>query len=192
MNKNLLETIKIIDGKIQNLSYHQARYENSLHTLNKEARYHLQELIVPPTKGIYRCRVIYNEDDVTVSYHPYTFHEVTSLKLIHNDNINYSLKYENREYLDLLFEQREGCDDIVIVKNGYITDTSKANLAFFDGSKWYTPASPLLYGTTRARYLDEGKIFEKQISADEMQEFANVAVLNAMVDFCIVKNGIIL
>lgn len=191
MNKDLLETIKIVDGAIQNLSYHQARYENSLHALNKKAKYDLIEFITPPSEGIYRCRIIYNETDITVTYHPYQFAEINSLKLVFDDNIDYSLKYADRRDLDMLFELKKECDDIAIAKKGYITDTSKANLAFFDESKWYTPANPLLQGTTRARYLDEGKVFKKQIAVDDLKEFSKVAVLNAMVDFSIVKNGII-
>lgn len=191
MTKNLLETIKSIDGKIQNLSYHQARYETSLQSLNLPAKYDLNKLITPPIKGIYRCRVIYNDEDVKVEYFAYELAPIDSLKLVADDTIEYALKYEERTKLNALFEMKESCDDILIVKNSLLTDTSKANIALFDESKWYTPAHPLLYGTTRARYLDMGKIFPKSLHVNEIANFSKVAVLNAMVDFCIVKNGII-
>ena len=191
MNNNLLETIKAIDGEIQHLSYHQARYENSLRTLNKKIKYDLKEFITPPKEGVYRCRVIYNENDLDVTYHPYTFNEINSLRLIVDDTIDYPLKYENRTELNRLFDLRQECDDILIVKNSLLTDTSKANIALFDGSKWYTPKNPLLLGTSRARHLDEGRIFERTLHIDDLSSFSEVAVLNAMVDFYIVKNGII-
>ena len=191
MNNNLLETIQAIDGEIQYLSYHQARYENSLRTLNKKIKYDLKEFITPPSEGVYRCRVIYNENDINVTYHPYTFNEINSLKLLTDDTIDYPLKYENRTELDRLFDLRKECDDILIVKNSLLTDTSKANIALFDGSKWYTPKNPLLQGTSRARYLDEGRIFERTLHVKDLSGFSKVAVLNAMVDFYIVKNGII-
>ncbi|MBU0631182.1 aminotransferase class IV family protein [bacterium] len=191
MSKNLLETIKIIDGEIQNLSYHQARYETSLRSLNLPAKYDLKEFITPPDKGIYRCRVIYNENDVRVEYFSYEYAPIDSLKLVTANTIEYSLKYEDRDELNTLFDMRESCDDILIVKNSLLTDTSKANIALFDGSTWYTPSQPLLYGTTRARYLDAGKIIAKPLHVNEIANFSQVAVLNAMVDFCIVKNGII-
>ncbi len=191
MNNSLLETIKIIDGKIQNLSYHQARYESSLRTLNKKVHSLLEEFITPPKEGTYRCRIIYDENNIKVEYFPYTLSSIDSLKLIYENNIEYSLKYADRTQLDRLFELRKECDDILIVKNSYLTDTSKANIALFDGSQWYTPSNPLLFGTTRARYLDEGKLLEKTLHVDDLPNFSKVAVLNAMVDFYIVKNGII-
>lgn len=191
MNNNLLETIKAIDGEIQHLSYHQSRYENSLRTLNKTIKYDLKEFITPPKEGVYRCRVIYNENDINVTYHPYAFNEINSLKLLTDDTIDYPLKYENRTELDRLFDLRGECDDILIVKNSLLTDTSKANIALFDGSKWYTPKNPLLQGTSRARHLDQGRILERTLHVDDLSSFSEVAVLNAMVDFYIVKNGII-
>lgn len=191
MNKNLLETIKVIDAEIQNLSYHQQRYESSLKTLGYLARHDLREFITPPKEGIYRCRVVYNEEIVKVEYFPYLFSPIDSLKLVTDDDIDYSLKYEKREELNRLFELRGSCDDVLIAKNSYLSDTTKANIALFDGSKWYTPSKPLLYGTTRARLLDENRIFAKSLHVNDLKNFSKVAVMNAMVDFSLVKNGII-
>lgn len=191
MNNTLLETIKIVDGAPLNIKYHQQRVENSLKTLNIKSNFSLKDHLTPPKDGVYRCRVLYNESLFKVEYFPYTFSAINSLKLIHCDTIEYSLKYENREKLNALFELRENCDDILIVKNSLVTDTSKANLAFYDGSKWFTPSAPLLYGTTRARLLDENKIFEKALHVSDIASFTQVAVLNALVDFCVLKDGII-
>jgi 4-amino-4-deoxychorismate lyase len=191
MSNTLLETIKIVDGEPLHLDYHQQRVENSLRTLNLKNNFSLNDHLNPPTDGIYRCRVIYNESILKIEYFPYTFSAINSLKLIHCDTIDYSLKYENRDQLNTLFDLRIDCDDILIVKNSLLTDTSKANVAFFDGSKWFTPATPLLYGTTRARLLDENKIFEKSLHVSDLSNFSKVAVLNALVDFCVLKDGII-
>ncbi len=191
MHSTLLETIKIVDGEPLHLGYHQQRVQNSLKTLNLANSFSLKEHLSPPKEGIFRCRVIYRESLVSVAYFPYTYAAINSLKLIHCDTICYALKYENREQLDALFAQKEGCDDILIVKNSFLTDTSKANLAFFDGSKWFTPSTPLLYGTTRARLLHEKKIFEKPLHVSDLSHFSKVAVLNALVDFCVLKDGII-
>lgn len=191
MSNTLLETIKIVDGEPLHLDYHQQRVENSLRTLNLKNNFSLNDHLNPPKDGIYRCRVIYNESILKIEYFPYTFSAINSLKLIHCDTIDYSLKYENRDQLNTLFDLRIDCDDILIVKDSLLTDTSKANVAFFDGSKWFTPATPLLYGTTRARLLDENKIFEKSLHVSDLSNFSKVAVLNALVDFCVLKDGII-
>lgn len=192
MNNTLLETIKIVDGEPLHLGYHQQRIDNTLKTLGYHNTFDLKDYIDPPKEGTLRCRVIYNDAILKVEYLPYQFSALNSLKLVHCNTIEYSLKYENREKLNALFELRGECDDILIVKNSLLTDTTKANIALFDGAKWVTPTLPLLHGTTRSRLLSENKIFEKSLHVSDINNFSKVAVLNAMLDFCIVKDGIIL
>lgn len=191
MNNNLLETIKSVDGEPLHLNYHQARYERSLKSLGHHIRYDLADLLRPPSDGVYRCRVLYHEEIIKIEYFPYQFTPINSLKLVYCNAINYPLKYENRDELNKLFELRDNSDDIIIVKNSNLTDTSKANIALYDGSNWITPSAPLLYGTTRARLLNENKIIERALHVNDINNFYKVAVLNAMVDFCLVKDGII-
>ena len=79
---------------------------------------------------------------------------------------------------------REEGDDILIIKDLLVTDTSIANIAFeTSGGEWITPKNPLLKGTTRARLLDEGKLKEADIRVHELRSFTKVALLNAMIDF---------
>ncbi len=78
--------------------------------------------------------------------------------------------------------QKENCDDILIVKNGIITDTSFSNIAFFDGKQWKTPKSPLLKGTCRERLLCEQKIFEKDINLNDLSNYKCYKLINAMRD----------
>jgi len=77
----------------------------------------------------------------------------------------------------------------LIVKNSLITDTSIANIAFFDSIRWVTPALPLLKGTTREKLLREGKIFEENIHVDDLERFSKVALMNAMIDFDIITKN---
>ncbi len=191
MNNNLFETIKIEDGEALHLEYHQQRVNIALNTLGFYNKFDLRDYLNPPKQGVYRCKIIYNETVIKVEYFLYQLSPINSLKLVYCDAINYPLKYANRDELNKLFELRENCDDILIVKNSSLTDTSKANIALFDGSKWFTPSTPLLHGTTRARLLDEKKIFEKSLHVSDIKNFSKVAVLNAMVDFCVLKDGII-
>jgi 4-amino-4-deoxychorismate lyase len=80
---------------------------------------------------------------------------VSSLHLIESDTINYTYKSTHREELNALYAQRGMADDILIVKDGYLTDTSIANIALYDGHTWFTPAHPLLQGTKRAELLND-------------------------------------
>ena len=181
-----LETIKALDGNVYNLSYHQERLESVLNSLKTSMHYDLSLLVSPPKKGLYRCRVVYNSQELNISYIEYTKRDVKSFKLIYDDSIVYDKKYENRDVLDEHFNNREAKDEIIIVKNGLITDTSIANIALYDGERWLTPKSPLLKGTTRRRYLDKGEIFEANIGVDTIKSYKKLALMNAMIDFDII------
>jgi 4-amino-4-deoxychorismate lyase len=188
VSEKYLETIKAVDGKIYNLEFHQWRLDGVLKSLGVTKRYQLVEHISAPQDGFFRCRIVYDAKNIEVEYIPYVKRDVKRLKLIYNDEIEYEKKYANRELLDSLFALKAECDDILIVKSGLITDTSIANIAFFDGEQWLTPKRPLLRGTTRERYLKSKKIVEKDIFVDDLQEFSKIALMNAMVDFDIIPS----
>ncbi|MEZ4694693.1 MAG: aminotransferase class IV, partial [Aliarcobacter sp.] len=136
-----------------------------------------------------RCKVIYDENEILdVQYFPYKKREIKSFKIIKYDEIDYSKKYLNRENLDNLFEKKEDCDEIIIVKNGIVTDTSIANIAVFYEGQWLTSKECLLKGTTRAKFLEEKKIVEKDISLDMLENASQIALMNAMIGFDILED----
>lgn len=183
MMNDFLETIKAVDGELFHMPYHQKRYESVLSSFGFENFENLSEYLEPPKWGVYRCRLVYSPHAITVTYHGYKKRDINSFKLIFNNDIDYSQKLSSREEIDALYEQRDGCDDILIIKNLFVTDTSIANIAFYDSGMWITPKNPLLKGTTRARLIDEGKLFEADIKAQSLRKFSKVALLNAMIDF---------
>ena len=186
-----LETIACKNGEPLHLNYHQKRLTYTLKTLNSEANYDLIALITPPDGALYRCRFIYDATGFMIEYHPYIQKFPSTLRLIIDDTIDYSLKSTNRTPLNSLFEQRNGCDDILIVKNNLVTDTTIANVAFFIDNQWLTPKTPLLCGTTRARLLDEKKIFPADITASDALGAQKIKVMNAMIGCIEMENGII-
>ncbi len=184
MSSTFLETIKIVDGEIFNLEYHQKRYEGVLEALGIKEIQKLEEFINPPEWGLYRCRLVYDIGNIEVTFHEYKKRDIATLKLIFENEIEYTHKSTAREDIDALFEQREEGDDILIIKDLFVTDTSIANIAFYTHEgEWVTPKNPLLKGTTRARLLDEGKLTEADIKVHELRSFSKVALLNAMIDF---------
>jgi len=184
VNKKYLETIKVLDGKFYHLEYHQQRVDASLEL---ESFYTLQTLLInPPKEGLYRCRIVYDINSFELEYIPYKKRNIQSLKLVHKNEIKYEKKYENRDTLNKLFLEKGTCDDILIIKNGLLTDTSIANIALFDGSHWVTPKEPLLYGTTRARLLQARRIEEKEIRVEDIKQYKKIALMNAMIDFDII------
>jgi len=188
VNNNFLETIKAVDGKIYNILYHQQRYEDVLKDFGMWEYKNLYEYINPPKNGVYRCRLTYslNPHAINVVGNGDSKKKISSLKIVY-DNIKYCKKYSNRDELDKLYKLKDECDDILMVKDSLITDTSIANIAFFDGLFWLTPKLPLLKGTTRQRLLDDGKIQEANICVNDLKKFKKVALLNAMIDFDIIS-----
>lgn len=165
------------------MPYHQKRYSGVLNSLGVEVAQNLEDYINPPSEGLYRCRLVYTPSDIAVTYHEYKKKDISSLKLIFNNDIEYSKKSVYRDDIDALFSQRDDADDILIIKNLLVCDTSIANIALYRAGMWMTPKTPLLKGTTRARLLEEGKIIEADIKVSELRTFSQVALLNAMIDF---------
>lgn len=183
----LLESIKLQDGVFNNLSYHEQRMNRSLKVLcGTDGRFDLEEFLEGlsfPHEGLFKCRLLY--DDVTrdVEFVAYTPRPVRTLKIVESDRITYSYKYADRKEFDRLFEKRNGCDDILIIKKGLVTDTSYANIVFKRENHWYTPWSPLLKGTMRAFLLERDIIIEEQIKLDEIETFDCFRLVNAMLAF---------
>jgi len=173
--------------------YHQKRYENVLKSFGVFNFFDLSSLFNAPKKGLYRCRIRYNIDKLLgIEYISYKKREINSLKLVYDDKIEYKYKSTFRGQIDRLFDKRSNCDDILIVKNSLITDTSIANIALLKDKIWYTPKTTLLDGTTRARYLKDNRLVLKDISVEEIDSYESVALLNAMVDFDIIrKKGVL-
>lgn len=182
-----LETIKLEGGFFSALAFHQTRMDETRAAFfdNPEALSLPLALMktgsIPP-KGLYRVRVIYSETIESIEFIPYEKREVNSLKLI-EANIDYRYKYEKRPELNTLFQQKKKCDDILITQNGFLTDTSIANIALLKEGIWYTPKSPLLKGTKRAALLHHGLIVEADIHQDDLLSYEKVRLFNAMIEF---------
>jgi len=186
MGIQLLETIKCLDGKLSNLQWHTKRFNQGrtvcfgLHT-----KMNLVNFIKVPTsakKGLFRCRIIYSKTIDSLEFIPHQIKEISRLKLIEDNEIDYHFKYADRKRLTELFEKRGDCDDILIVKNGCITDSFTANPIFFDGVKWWTPDTPLLPGTQRMRLISEGMISVCKITPSDIYKYKKVGLINALQD----------
>ena len=183
----LLESIKLLDGKFLNLFYHEQRMHKSLQMLCGENDHmnleeFLQNLSAPQT-GLYKCRITYDEQKKEVEFLPYIPKDVGSLKIVEHDRINYEFKYRDRKTIERLYTMREHCDDILIVKRGYVTDSSYSNIVFKKGNTWYTPWSALLKGTQRQKLLQENKIQEEEIRIEDIRSFDTFKLINAMLEF---------
>lgn len=182
----LIETIRVTNGITENLNYHQDRMNDSfLNVFSSSRSFNLEEYlskIKMPNDGIYKCRVHYDEQNIEHQISKYEFPKIKSLKMVFDDSIDYTYKYADRNELEILFSMREQCDDILIIKNGFVTDSYFANVVFYDGKHYFTPRYPLLKGTKRAKYLCEGIIIEAYISVGDLINYKYAKLINAMID----------
>jgi 4-amino-4-deoxychorismate lyase len=91
----------------------------------------------------------------------------------------YDYKYTDRGWLNEAL-QVAATDEIIFTSAGIIKDASYANLAFYNGSNWFTPKSPLLIGTRRAALIEEGLINETEIRVQDLHQYKSVKLINAM------------
>lgn len=168
-----------------NLSYHTDRMRRSVAEAKYRTGLSFPGNFIPeekiPASGLHKCRVLYNSEIVSVEILPYVPKKISSLKIVVAPRPDYSLKWADRSQIDALFTRRGECDDILIVSDGLVTDSSYCNVAFEKGGEWFTPASPLLKGTMRQYLLDNGAIKEKEIPVTEINEYSRVWLFNAMI-----------
>ncbi len=180
------EAIKVRDGVFYNLAGHQARASRTArHFFGHDIALDLMPEIIPSAlrTGLVKCRVVYGGHGIeSVEFTPYTFRTIRTVAIIHDDTIDYTYKSTDRSRLNALLAA-SGCDEIIIVKNGLVTDTSAANIVLEDASgALFTPSTPLLAGTKREHLLREGVISEREIRQADLQTAARIRLINAMID----------
>jgi 4-amino-4-deoxychorismate lyase len=182
-----IESIKVLDGVFYRLEYHQTRVQLTCDKFFPDSE--IIELskafknLEIPQKGVFKCRVLYSSEIQLIEFVPYTRRDIKTLKLVDTDIDSSPYKFENRSLYNAAFAKRENCDDVLLMKNGLLTDTSYCNIALFNGSEWFTPRVPLLYGTNRAQLLSETVLIEKDIKLDEIFDYQQIALFNAMIEF---------
>ena len=181
-----VEVIKIKDGVFVDPQTHTDRIScTTLHFFSEPLTVVLVDKMIPADlcKGVVKCRIVYNSKVVSIDFEPYKLRSIRSLAIVEDMAIDYSCKYLNRDSIDKLFARREDCDDILIVKNSLVTDTSYTNVVFKDvEGKLYTPTSTLLAGTKRQRLLEAGIIEEKEVHVNNIYLYAGVYLINTMID----------
>ena len=184
----LFETIRIEHGTAQHLDYHNKRLNHARKALfgrndQIDLHDHLHEM---PTEGLYRAKVIYNEKIKSLSYNIYKAKSIQHIQIV-EAAIDYGYKYTDRSKLDALLHAHPDADEIILSRDGLLTDTTIANIALRQDGIWYTPASPLLPGTTRDRLLETGKLQPRDIHQDTLMHYDGFALMNAMIGFSVIK-----
>jgi 4-amino-4-deoxychorismate lyase len=183
----LIESIYLKDGSFRNLSYHQQRVDEACMALFAiQEKIDLKQVLSQsniPQKGLYKCRIVFDMKVHKIEFQSYAIRKIKSLKMVDCNSIDYRFKFENREAIDNLFSQRQLCDDVLIIKDGLITDASYANIVFKLEDNWVTPNMPLLKGTMRQQLLDNGVISEATILRKDIHAFTSFKLINSMIGF---------
>ena len=183
----LIESIKLLDGKFHNLFYHEQRMLRSLHMLcGTNEDFQLEKFLTQieyPKQGLYKCRIVYDDNSKETTFIPYEPKTIKRLKIVEHDRISYEFKFVNRKSINRLFDLRQECDDILIIKRGMVTDCSYSNIVFRKGKSWCTPWSALLKGTMRQNLIDKNYIQQEEISKKDIRSFDTFKIINAMLEF---------
>lgn len=183
-----VETIRLQNHELYNIALHQLRYENTARRFFGIG-YAIEDIAKVASQfverdGVNKIRIVYDGSGiVNVACEAYEMKCVRTLRLVECNDIDYTYKYADRSELDKAMNMRGNCDNVVIVRNGLLTDTSYTNIALYDGKHWLTPAHPLLKGTALMRLLNEGKLVSADIKAEDVGKFSRLAMFNAMIDF---------
>ena len=194
MNEELparfLETICIRDGVIMHLDWHQRRVNSTLSHFYPEHHHSwdLEDCIKIPlsySEGHIRCRILYDVHHLSIQFHAYIPLRIQTLKMVvAPPGFEYSYKYSDRSVLEKLYELRDDADDILITNDeGWILDTSVANIAFQRNGNWYSPFIPLLAGTSWKRLVAGRILIPQPINRMDLKKFDNFKVFNALNEF---------
>lgn len=184
----LVESIRIENKQLHHIDLHNKRFNEARRKLfgiyqNIDLSEHIQ---IPESISDmrYKCRVTTLDGiQIDVEITPYEQRIVKCLKLVEMDDIDYSVKTDQRQLLNKAYDQRGNCDDIIIVKNKCLTDSWAANIILYDGVMWVTPDTPLLNGVQREFLIQNKKIERRRITVDDLVNYKKIRLINALVDF---------
>lgn len=181
-----IESIKVEDQKVFLLELHQKRINQTFLHFGKEGSIDLKKIydhLEHDEDGLFKLRLVYDLDKkVRTQMIPYAIPEIADFQLVENNSFDYSFKFEDRKELDKM-KMKAKTEEIIIVKNNHITDTSFSNLLFLKGKDWFTPSTYLLDGVQRQNLLKQKKIKETEITLQNIKQFSHFQLINALNDF---------
>ncbi|PWN61285.1 aminotransferase class IV [Chryseobacterium oncorhynchi] len=181
-----IESIKVEDQEIFLLELHQKRVNQTFSNFGKEDSIDLSKIyknLQHDEDGLFKLRVSYDLDKrIRTQMIPYAIPEIHDFQLVENNSFDYSFKFEDRKELDKM-KMKSKAEEIIIVKNNHITDTSFSNLLFLKGKEWFTPTTYLLNGVQRQQLLKQKKIKEAEITLQNIKQFSHFQLINALNDF---------
>ncbi|MDA0193553.1 MAG: aminotransferase class IV [Bacteroidetes bacterium] len=170
-------------GTYRNLSYHQSRIDKTFgEYFPWEDPLRISKVLPQlSVAGKHKVRIVYDDLGHKIEVAAYESKPLNTMCMVVDNSIEYALKSTDRRRLSQLREQA-GTDDVIIIKNGFVTDGWISNLAFWDGEQWVTPTTYLLNGVKRRSLLKNGILKEMEIRDTDVGYYEKVTLVNAMLD----------
>ena len=179
-----IETIRIQDGHVCHLSDHTDRMRRTTDHFGFTAPTLPTDLasLVPDElrTGTVRCRVVYDHTLREVTFTPYRRRHIERLFAVDAGMTTYAFKYADRAPLARLDVPLGASDELLFVRDGYLTDTSYTNLVLRRGRELVTPDTFLLDGTCRRRLLREGVVRTEPVRLHDLPTYDELLLINAM------------
>jgi 4-amino-4-deoxychorismate lyase len=181
-----IETIRVEQGQLKKCEVHQKRLDDTLSHFGVNPFASLHDIQCPEAYSsldLVKCRVLYDFTQLLqIDFTPYSIKQISTVSLVDIGDRDYSFKSADRQWItDLL--NISGASEIIMHDNGTVKDASYANLVFYDGSRWITPATPLLQGTKRDILLANNIIYKEPILVDQLTNFTKIKFINAMMNW---------
>jgi len=163
------------------LEYHQARVDRTFRFHFPDVKPMLLADVLPQIEECekHKVRVVYGPILASISHQRYVQRTINSISLVEVEDYDYRFKYEDRGQIEK-WREASGADEIIMMKDGLVTDASYANLALFDGKDWFTPAHCLLHGVMRQYLIDKGRLVARKIHQADVRQFKRISFINAM------------
>nr|WP_303184964.1 aminotransferase class IV [Tannerella sp.] len=141
-------------------------------------------LITPPsfTSGLTKCRLLYDRFIRDIRFEAYIPRQISSLIAVEANDLDYAFKYADRSALVYDEWKHKGFDEVLFLKDGFLTDTSFSNVVLRKGNEYITPETYLLNGTQRQFLLKAGCIKEAPIHIAELKQYDELFLINAMLN----------
>lgn len=177
----LFETIRVLDGVAERVALHRERAERScgraLPQLETAVAMAVESL---PRRGEFRLHVSYDAGGVaSMTATPYGLRCLRRLRVVEAE-VNYPFKDEDRSALDALRRRCSDADEVLILRGGWVTDTTFSNVLLGEPGHWVCPSHYLLRGTRRESLLRAGVVELRPLRAEDLKGFRFISLINAM------------
>lgn len=181
---HFFETIRIEEGLPIHLSDHLRRMERTAeaHHFSLPPMPDLVDLCPPNLRtGLVRCRVDYRATILQVAFTPYQIRTLGHVVLAPlPPGCDYRFKSNDRSLFETLKATYHADELILVTSEGLLTDSTFSNLVLESPEGLFTPSTPLLAGTRRARLLARGIVKERVIGLEDLRQYRHLHFINAM------------